>query len=185
VVLKGLGVLHQERECCLLVLNLVSSTLPCIRQPRPRLWTCFFVFYFDVYSKVPVPASRTCFFVFYFDVVLKGPGACNKNLLFYFLFWCGTQRSRCLQQEPAFLFFILMWYSKVPMPATRNCFFVFCFDVVLKGPGACSKNLFFYFLFWCGTQRSRCLQQEPVSPHPPIFAVISEAVVVSYSFIRV
>ena len=25
------------RECCLLVLNLVSSTLPCIRQPRPRL----------------------------------------------------------------------------------------------------------------------------------------------------
>jgi hypothetical protein len=35
-----------ERECCLLVLNLVSSsmyspaeaaTLPCIRQPRPRL----------------------------------------------------------------------------------------------------------------------------------------------------
>ena len=23
--------------CCLLVLNLVSSTLPCIRQPRPRL----------------------------------------------------------------------------------------------------------------------------------------------------
>ncbi len=23
-----------ERECCLLVLNLVSSTLPCIRQPR-------------------------------------------------------------------------------------------------------------------------------------------------------
>jgi hypothetical protein len=32
-------VTHQtrERECCLLVLNLVSSTLPCIRQPRPRL----------------------------------------------------------------------------------------------------------------------------------------------------
>ena len=28
---------HRERECCLLVLNLVSSTLPCIRQPRPRL----------------------------------------------------------------------------------------------------------------------------------------------------
>jgi len=27
----------KERECCLLVLNLVSSTLPCIRQPRPRL----------------------------------------------------------------------------------------------------------------------------------------------------
>ncbi len=26
----------RERECCLLVLNLVSSTLPCIRQPRPR-----------------------------------------------------------------------------------------------------------------------------------------------------
>ena len=25
-------------ECCLLVLNLVSSTLPCIRQPRPRLY---------------------------------------------------------------------------------------------------------------------------------------------------
>jgi hypothetical protein len=25
------------RECCLLVLSLVSSTLPCIRQPRPRL----------------------------------------------------------------------------------------------------------------------------------------------------
>ena len=25
-----------ERECCLLVLDLVSSTLPCIRQPRPR-----------------------------------------------------------------------------------------------------------------------------------------------------
>jgi hypothetical protein len=94
-------------------------------------------------------------------VVLKGPGACNKNLLFYFLFWCGTQRSRCLQQEPAFLFFILMWYSKVPVPATRTCFFIFYFDVVLKGPGACIKNLLFYFLFWCGTQRSRCLQQEP------------------------
>jgi hypothetical protein len=28
---------HLERVCCLLVLNLVSSTLPCIRQPRPRL----------------------------------------------------------------------------------------------------------------------------------------------------
>jgi hypothetical protein len=27
----------RERECCLLVLNLVSSTLPCIRRPRPRL----------------------------------------------------------------------------------------------------------------------------------------------------
>ena len=26
-----------ERESCLLVLNLVSSTLPCIRRPRPRL----------------------------------------------------------------------------------------------------------------------------------------------------
>jgi hypothetical protein len=26
-----------ERECCLLVLNLVSSTLPCIRPPRQRL----------------------------------------------------------------------------------------------------------------------------------------------------
>ena len=26
-----------ERECCLLVLNLVSSTLSCIRRPRPRL----------------------------------------------------------------------------------------------------------------------------------------------------
>ena len=27
---------HCERVCCLLVLNLVSSTLSCIRQPRPR-----------------------------------------------------------------------------------------------------------------------------------------------------
>jgi len=27
----------RERECCLLVLSLVSSTLPCIRQPRLRL----------------------------------------------------------------------------------------------------------------------------------------------------
>ncbi len=27
----------RERVCCLLVLNLVSSTLPCIRQPGPRL----------------------------------------------------------------------------------------------------------------------------------------------------
>jgi hypothetical protein len=27
----------RERVCCLLVLNLVSSTLSCIRQPRPRL----------------------------------------------------------------------------------------------------------------------------------------------------
>ena len=26
-----------ERVCCLLVLNLVSSTLSCIHQPRPRL----------------------------------------------------------------------------------------------------------------------------------------------------
>ncbi len=26
-----------ERQCCLLVLNLVSSTLSCIRRPRPRL----------------------------------------------------------------------------------------------------------------------------------------------------
>ena len=36
---------HSERECCLLVLNLVSSTLSCIRQPRPRLfndWTLGF-----------------------------------------------------------------------------------------------------------------------------------------------
>jgi hypothetical protein len=30
-----------KRECCLLVLNLVSSTLPCIRRPRPRLHKCF------------------------------------------------------------------------------------------------------------------------------------------------
>jgi len=28
---------NSERECCLLVLNLVSSTLPCIRQPGPRM----------------------------------------------------------------------------------------------------------------------------------------------------
>jgi len=28
---------HSERVCCLLVLNLVSSTLSCIRRPRPRL----------------------------------------------------------------------------------------------------------------------------------------------------
>jgi len=27
-----------ERECCLLVLNLVSSTLPCIRQPGPSIF---------------------------------------------------------------------------------------------------------------------------------------------------
>ena len=26
-----------ERVCCLLVLNLVSSTPPCIRQPGPRI----------------------------------------------------------------------------------------------------------------------------------------------------
>ena len=35
-----------ERECCLLVLSLVSSTLPCIRQPRLRprvLGICGFV----------------------------------------------------------------------------------------------------------------------------------------------
>jgi len=37
---------QRERECCLLVLNLVSSTLSCIRQPRPRfrvLDVCGFV----------------------------------------------------------------------------------------------------------------------------------------------
>jgi hypothetical protein len=34
---KFAGELWEQRECCLLVLNLVSSTLPCIRQPRPRL----------------------------------------------------------------------------------------------------------------------------------------------------
>ena len=28
---------ERERVCCLLVLNLVSSTLSCIRRPRPRL----------------------------------------------------------------------------------------------------------------------------------------------------
>ena len=28
---------RKERVCCLLVLNLVSSTLSCIRRPRPRL----------------------------------------------------------------------------------------------------------------------------------------------------
>ena len=33
----GLRQLERERVCCLLVLNLVSSTLSCIRQPRPRL----------------------------------------------------------------------------------------------------------------------------------------------------
>jgi hypothetical protein len=31
------ALLVRERVCCLLVLNLVSSTLSCIRQPRPRL----------------------------------------------------------------------------------------------------------------------------------------------------
>ncbi len=30
------GFVERERESCLLVLNLVSSTLPCIRQPGPR-----------------------------------------------------------------------------------------------------------------------------------------------------
>jgi hypothetical protein len=34
----------RERECCLLVLNLVSSTLPCIRRPRPRLSVFLSVF---------------------------------------------------------------------------------------------------------------------------------------------
>ena len=34
---KFYGASPAERECCLLVLNLVSSTLSCIRQPRPRL----------------------------------------------------------------------------------------------------------------------------------------------------
>jgi len=29
--------LLRERECCLLVLNLASSTLSCIRRPRPRM----------------------------------------------------------------------------------------------------------------------------------------------------
>ena len=44
VRLGGLGILCTQLVnvgrgivCCLLVLNLVSSTLPCIRQPRPRL----------------------------------------------------------------------------------------------------------------------------------------------------
>ena len=38
VGLKGAsGPATGERECCLLVLNLVSSTLSCIRRPRPRL----------------------------------------------------------------------------------------------------------------------------------------------------
>ncbi len=31
------GMTRKERVCCLLVLNLVSSTLPCIRRPGPRL----------------------------------------------------------------------------------------------------------------------------------------------------
>ena len=34
---NALRIWIRERECCLLVLNLVSSTLSCIRQPRPRL----------------------------------------------------------------------------------------------------------------------------------------------------
>ena len=34
---NGLSENVGERVCCLLVLNLVSSTLPCIRRPRPRL----------------------------------------------------------------------------------------------------------------------------------------------------
>ena len=40
------GVSADERVCCLLVLNLVSSTLSCIRRPRPRfrvLDVCGFV----------------------------------------------------------------------------------------------------------------------------------------------
>ena len=36
-VVRCVGGASTERVCCLLVLNLVSSTLPCIRQPRPRL----------------------------------------------------------------------------------------------------------------------------------------------------
>ena len=34
---RAVAVAVRERECCLLVLSLVSSTLPCIRQPRLRL----------------------------------------------------------------------------------------------------------------------------------------------------
>ena len=34
---------RQPRECCLLVLNLVSSTFPCIRQPRPDSACLMFV----------------------------------------------------------------------------------------------------------------------------------------------
>ncbi len=34
---RGAESCMRERVCCLLVLNLVSSTLSCIRQPRPRL----------------------------------------------------------------------------------------------------------------------------------------------------
>ena len=34
------GFRERESVCCLLVLNLVSSTLSCIRQPRPRLPQC-------------------------------------------------------------------------------------------------------------------------------------------------
>jgi len=37
---KQCDVYQHERVCCLLVLNLVSSTLSCIRQPRPRLDSC-------------------------------------------------------------------------------------------------------------------------------------------------
>jgi len=37
---------YVERECCLLVLNLVSSTLPCIRQPGH---VCMCVFHTYVY----------------------------------------------------------------------------------------------------------------------------------------
>lgn len=43
---SGRGAWTQERECCLLVLNLVSSTPSCIRRPRPRfrvLDVCGFV----------------------------------------------------------------------------------------------------------------------------------------------
>ena len=34
---RACAAVTRERVCCLLVLNLVSSTLPCIRRPRPRL----------------------------------------------------------------------------------------------------------------------------------------------------
>jgi hypothetical protein len=36
-LLPGPPTFKRERVCCLLVLNLVSSTLSCIRRPRPRL----------------------------------------------------------------------------------------------------------------------------------------------------